>query len=84
MKKSPLKLGLIAAALVCLPGTLFAQIQLSPVISTGLSSPVFVGHAGDGSNDSSSWNASESSACCSRARRNPRRFSILFEDQIWR
>ena len=27
--------------------------------------------------DSSSWNASESSACCSRARRNPRRFSIF-------
>ena len=49
MKKSPLELGLIAAALVCLPCMLFAQIQLNPVISTGLSSPVFVGHAGDGS-----------------------------------
>ena len=49
MKKTPLKLGLIVAALVCVPSTLFAQIQLSPVISTGLSSPVFVGHAGDDS-----------------------------------
>ena len=49
MTKSFLKHGLFAAALACLPSALFAQIQLSPVISTGLSSPVFVGHAGDGS-----------------------------------
>jgi glucose/arabinose dehydrogenase len=41
--------GMIAAGLLCLPTLLFAQIQITPVIS-GLSSPVFVGHAGDGSN----------------------------------
>jgi glucose/arabinose dehydrogenase len=43
------KRALIAAVLAALPCAVFAQIQLSPVISTGLSSPVFVGHAGDGS-----------------------------------
>ena len=41
--------GAIAAALLCLPSVLFAQIQITPVVS-GLSSPVFVGNAGDGSN----------------------------------
>jgi len=42
--------GVIAAAFLCLPCSLFAQqVQLSSVLS-GLSSPLFVGHAGDGSN----------------------------------
>jgi len=41
---------LIAAALVCWSGPLLADVQLVPVIPTGLSSPLFVGHAGDGSN----------------------------------
>jgi glucose/arabinose dehydrogenase len=39
----------IVVALLCLPSLLFAQIQVTPVVS-GLSSPLFVGHAGDGSN----------------------------------
>ena len=38
----------MAMALVCLPSPLLAQIQLTPVV-TGLSNPLFVGHAGDGS-----------------------------------
>jgi hypothetical protein len=41
--------GLLAAALLFMPVTAAGQIQLSPVVS-GLSSPVFVGNAGDGSN----------------------------------
>jgi hypothetical protein len=42
--------GAIAAAVLFLPCSLFAQqVQLSSVVS-GLSSPLFVGHAGDGSN----------------------------------
>jgi hypothetical protein len=41
---------ILAAALLALPSPLIAQqITLSPVLS-GLSSPVFAGHAGDGSN----------------------------------
>jgi hypothetical protein len=37
---------LIAIAVLCLPSSVFAQFQLTPV-ATGLSSPVFVGNAGD-------------------------------------
>ena len=40
---------LIAAALFCLSSPLLAVIALVPVVSSGLSSPIFVGHAGDGS-----------------------------------
>ena len=39
---------IIAVAIAAIPSAATAQIQLSPV-ATGLSSPVFVGHAGDGS-----------------------------------
>ena len=46
--KNLLRGALIGAVLV-LPATSSAQIQLSPVVS-GLSSPVFVGNAGDGLN----------------------------------
>ena len=42
--------GLLAAALLCLSCPLLAAIQLVPVVSSGLSSPVFVGNAGDGTN----------------------------------
>jgi hypothetical protein len=42
--------GVIAAAILCLTVPLLAAIQLVPVVSSGLSSPLFVGHAGDGSN----------------------------------
>jgi glucose/arabinose dehydrogenase len=42
--------GLIAAALFCLSPSLLAAIQLIPVVSSGLSGPVFVGNAHDGSN----------------------------------
>jgi hypothetical protein len=42
--------GAIAAAIICLTVPLLAAIQLVPVVSSGLSSPLFVGHAGDGSN----------------------------------
>jgi hypothetical protein len=38
----------MAFALACLPTPLFAQFQLTPVV-TGLSNPIFAGHAGDGS-----------------------------------
>ena len=41
---------LLAAALLCLSCPLLAAIQLVPVVSSGLSSPVFVGNAGDGTN----------------------------------
>ena len=40
----------IAAAILCLAVPVLAAIQLVPVVSSGLSSPLFVGHAGDGSN----------------------------------
>ena len=46
MRKLQLLRGLIAAAVTFLPASALAQIQLSPVAS-GLSSPVFVTHAGD-------------------------------------
>ncbi len=39
-----------AVALSCLSTALSAAIQLIPVVPAGLASPVFVGHAGDGSN----------------------------------
>ncbi|HET9045364.1 MAG TPA: PQQ-dependent sugar dehydrogenase [Casimicrobiaceae bacterium] len=38
------------AALLALSTSALAQVQLVPVLSSGLASPVFVGHAGDGSN----------------------------------
>ena len=50
MRKLQVLRGLIAAAITFLPASALAQtIQLSTVVS-GLSSPVFVGNAGDGSN----------------------------------
>jgi hypothetical protein len=39
---------IIAIALVCVPSPAFAHFQLTPV-TTGLSNPIFLGHAGDGS-----------------------------------
>jgi hypothetical protein len=38
----------VALAFMCLPAPLLAQFQLTPV-ATGLSNPIFAGHAGDGS-----------------------------------
>ncbi len=54
MRKQPaaltrVALGLSCLAVVSLPAPAFAAIQLDPVVSSGLSSPVFVGHAGDDS-----------------------------------
>jgi hypothetical protein len=40
--------GLVITALSCFPASLFAQFELAPAMS-GLSRPVFVAHAGDGS-----------------------------------
>jgi hypothetical protein len=37
----------MAMAVMCLPSPLLAQFQLTPV-ATGLSNPIFAGHAGDG------------------------------------
>jgi hypothetical protein len=42
--------GAIAAAIVGLTVPLLAAIQLVSVVPSGLSSPLFVGHAGDGTN----------------------------------
>ena len=42
--------SLVAVAFLCLSAPLLAAIQLTPVVSSGLSSPIFVGHAGDGTN----------------------------------
>jgi hypothetical protein len=50
MKTPRILSGLIAAAFLAVSPSLLPAIQLEPVVSTGLSSPVFVGHAGDGSN----------------------------------
>lgn len=50
MRTMPSLRGLIAIALVCLSPGLFAAIQLTPVVSSGLSSPLFIGNARDGSN----------------------------------
>jgi hypothetical protein len=41
--------ALFAAAFFCLPSTLFAQVQITQIFS-GLTQPVFIGHAGDGTN----------------------------------
>jgi glucose/arabinose dehydrogenase len=41
---------IVSAALFFLTASVSAAIELAPVVSSGLSSPVFVGHAGDGSN----------------------------------
>ena len=49
MNTSHLTRGVLAAALLCLSAHAQAAVQLTPVVS-GLSSPIFVGHAGDGSN----------------------------------
>ena len=40
----------IAAVVLCFSIPLLAAIQLVPVVSSGLSGPLFIGHAGDGSN----------------------------------
>ena len=50
MRMPPKLRGLFAAVLFCLSPSLLAAIQLIPVVSSGLSSPVFVGNARDGSN----------------------------------
>jgi hypothetical protein len=42
--------SLVSVVLLALSVQSLAAIQLSPVVSSGLSSPVFVGHAGDGTN----------------------------------
>jgi glucose/arabinose dehydrogenase len=42
--------SVIAATLFALSAASLAAIQLVPVVSSGLSSPIFAGHAGDGSN----------------------------------
>jgi hypothetical protein len=39
----------VAGVFLCLTAPAFAQIELTPVVA-GLSNPLFVGHAGDGSN----------------------------------
>jgi len=49
MRTVPVLRGLMTVALLCLSSSLFAAIELTPVVS-GLSSPLFVGNAGDGSN----------------------------------
>src|SRR4051794_8050830 len=41
---------ILAIALMCLPAPLLAAIQLNTVVSSGLTSPLFVGNAGDGTN----------------------------------
>ena len=50
MRKLSSACGVVAVALLALPSPILAGIELSPVVSSGLSSPLFVGHAGDGSN----------------------------------
>jgi glucose/arabinose dehydrogenase len=53
LRSHPAGFALVAASsclsLVCLSTPGVAAIQLSPVVSSGLSSPLFVGHAADGS-----------------------------------
>jgi hypothetical protein len=41
--------GVVAALILTLSIPLVAALQLMPVVASGLSSPLFVGHAGDGS-----------------------------------
>jgi len=50
MRILPALRGVIAVALCCLASSLLAAIQLTPVVSGGLASPLFLGNAGDGSN----------------------------------
>jgi len=50
MKTPHVVCGLIAAALLGLSTHALAAIRLVPIVSSGLSSPLFVGNAGDGSN----------------------------------
>jgi glucose/arabinose dehydrogenase len=40
----------VAAAVLCFSIPLLAAIQLVPVVPSGLSGPLFIGHAGDGTN----------------------------------
>ena len=42
--------ALIVAVVLWLPGVAFGAIQLTPIVSSGLSSPTFVTHAGDATN----------------------------------
>jgi glucose/sorbosone dehydrogenase len=49
MSKIRFRLGLVILALCCLSAPVFAAISLVPILS-GLSNPVFVGNAGDGTN----------------------------------
>src|SRR5262249_42544871 len=49
MRTKHILCGLVSLAILLLSHPLLAAIQLTTVVS-GLSSPVFVGHAGDGSN----------------------------------
>ncbi len=50
MRKVRVTCGLIAVGFLALSSPVLAAIQLTPVVSSGLSSPLYVGHAGDGSN----------------------------------
>ena len=55
MRRQPAALALVAVASWCLSAVTFsapalAAIQLDPLVSSGLSSPLFIGNAGDGSN----------------------------------
>jgi glucose/arabinose dehydrogenase len=50
MKRSRILGAMSALACLLLAPLRLAAIELSPVVSTGLSNPLFVGHAGDGSN----------------------------------
>ena len=50
MKTPRIVAGLIVAASLALSPSLLGAIQLDPVVSSGLTNPLFVGHAGDGSN----------------------------------
>ena len=48
--KTPQLVHFVVAAVLCWSAPLFAAIRLVPTVPSGLSAPVFVGHAGDGSN----------------------------------
>src|SRR5262249_60734126 len=50
MKMLRIVRGLVALMFFVLSAATVGAIQLEPVVSTGLTSPVFVTHAGDGSN----------------------------------
>jgi glucose/arabinose dehydrogenase len=49
MKTAPWCVRLAAVALAVIAAPAYAQIQLVPAVSSGISNPTFVGHAGDGS-----------------------------------